>query len=55
MVLNIRRRRAERLGMPVSEDHHKPGWGGMPLGDIILASRQRFSETHVAEQVGARG
>jgi hypothetical protein len=54
IVLSIRQRRAERLGLPAQEDHREPGWGGMSLGEVILASRQRVSEMQAAEQVGAR-
>ena len=43
MVLHIRRCRTARLGLSVPEDHHEPGWGGMSLGDIIQAGRQRWS------------
>jgi hypothetical protein len=56
MLLNIRRRRAERRGLPVAEEVSEPGWGGgMSFGEMILASRQRVSERQAAEQAGARG
>ena len=42
VVLDIRRRRAARLGIPVEEDGPDPKFRpGMSLGEMIIAARQR--------------
>ena len=41
VVMDIRRRRAARLGLPVQEYGPEPGWRGMSLADAILAARRR--------------
>jgi hypothetical protein len=49
IVLDIRRRRAERLGLPVEEDAPDPAYRpGMSLADIIRASRQRRAPAEAA-------
>jgi hypothetical protein len=53
IVLDIRRRRAARLGLPVPDDvlePLEPGWRGMSLAEIILASRKRRPQAEVAEE-----
>jgi hypothetical protein len=56
IVLDIRRRRAARLGLPEPEDVPDvtdPGFRpGMFLAETILASRQRWRERHAAEAAG---
>jgi hypothetical protein len=42
VALDIRRRRAARLGIPVEEDGPDPEFRpGMSLGEMILAARER--------------
>ena len=42
IVLDIRRRRAARLGLPEPEDVPEPAFPpGMSVGEMILASRKR--------------
>ena len=42
IVLDIRRRRAARLGLPEPEDAPEPAYRpGIPIGAAILAARQR--------------
>ena len=41
VVLDIRRRRAARLGVPVQDDVPEPGWRGMSLAETILVARRR--------------
>jgi hypothetical protein len=42
VVMDIRRRRAARLGLSEPEEYvPEPGWRGMSLADIILAARRR--------------
>ena len=43
IVLDIRRRRAARLGLPEPKDVPAPAFGpGMSLGDMIRAARKRI-------------
>jgi hypothetical protein len=37
---DLRRRRAERLGIPVAEEVPEPGWRGMTLAEIIRGGRR---------------
>ena len=54
VVLDIRRRRAARLGLPEPEDLPDPEFRpGMSLAEMILASRQRVRERQAAERTGA--
>jgi hypothetical protein len=48
IVLDIRRRRAARLGLTEPEDAPEPGWRGMSLGDAIRASRPRWPQAKAA-------
>ncbi len=55
MVLDIRRRRAARLGLPEPEDVPEPVYrSGMSVGDAIRAGVQRLRERWAAERAGAR-
>jgi len=52
IVLDIRRRRAARLGLPEPEDVLAPAFRpGMSLGEMILAARKRRP---LPEAAGAR-
>jgi hypothetical protein len=44
IALDVRRRRAARLGLPEPEDLPEPGFAGMSLGEMILASRTRLRQ-----------
>jgi len=49
IVMDIRRRRAARLGIPVEEDVPAPAFRpGMSLGEMIIAARQRRPQTEAA-------
>ena len=51
VVLDIRRRRAARLGIPVEEDGPDPKFRpGMSLGEIIIAARRRRTPTEAANE-----
>jgi hypothetical protein len=55
VVLDIRRRRAARLGLPVPEDVPAPIYRpGMSLADGIRAGRQRMPERRAAAEAGAQ-
>jgi hypothetical protein len=50
IVLDIRRRRAARLGLPEPVDVPDPGFRpGMSIAETILASRQRVRPRQAAE------
>ena len=52
LVMDIRRRRAARLGRPEPEDVPVPAyWSGMSLGEIIRAGRERVYQ--IGEKAGA--
>lgn len=53
IVLDIRRRRAARLGLPEPEDvaePMEPGWRGMSLADIIRQGRKRLPPDEAVEE-----
>ena|ERR1700722_1804682 len=53
-VLDIRRRRAARLGLPAPEDVPEPMYRhGMSDAEIIRASRERWRSRCEAEEAGA--
>ena len=55
VVLGIRRRRAERLGLPAPDEVTyvpEPGWRGMSLAEAIRASRERWRLRREAEEAG---
>jgi len=55
IVLDTRRRRAARLGLPKPEDDQEPVYQpGMSIGDTIRAGVQRMRERWAAEEAGAR-
>jgi len=55
IVMDIRRARAARLGLPEPEDDPEPVYRpGMSIGDTIRAGVQRMRERHAAEEAGAR-
>jgi hypothetical protein len=55
VVLDIRRRRAARLGLPEPEDVPAPEYRpGMSLADGIRAARRRIPERRAPEESGAR-
>ena len=55
IVLDIRRRRAARLGLPVPEDAPEPVHrSGMSIGDTIRAGVQRRRERRAAEKAGVK-
>ena len=54
IVLDIRRRRAERLGLPAPDDIPEPVYRrGMSIAEIILASREQWRSRREAEGAGA--
>jgi hypothetical protein len=55
IVMDMRRARAARLGIPEPEDDPEPVYRrGMSIGDTIRASVQRMRERRAAEETGAR-
>jgi hypothetical protein len=53
IVLEIRRRRAERLGLPVPEDVPEPAYRhGMSIGEAMRAERHRMRSRRKAEEAG---
>lgn len=55
VVLDIQRRRAARLGLPVPEDvPAEPYQPGMSIAESIRASVQRMRERRAAEEAGAQ-
>ena len=49
IVMDIRRRRAARLGLPEQEDVPDPEYrSGMSLAEVIIAARQRRPQTEAA-------
>ncbi len=53
MVLDIRRHRAERLGLPVPDDVPEPAYRhGMSIGDTLRAEHQRTLSRWKAEEAG---
>jgi hypothetical protein len=52
VVMDIRRRRAARLGLPEPQDlgSPDPAWRRISIGETILAARKRYA----AEEAGAR-
>jgi hypothetical protein len=55
IVMDIRRARAARLGLPEPKDDPEPVYRpGMSIGDTIRASVQRERERRAAEEAGAQ-
>jgi len=53
IVLDSRRRRAARLGLPEPDDvpdPPEPGWRGMSLAETILAARKRLPLAEAVEE-----